>query len=89
MIKNYEKGFNIYNITSESIFSINEITKLVQSVAKSELNVNSELIYESKIPVKSNKFKVLNNLLGPVDKKIIEEKIITEIIKIFKLLKKI
>jgi len=87
LIKTYEKGLKIYNITSESIFSINEITKLVQSVAKSELNKNIELIYESEIPLESNKFKALNNLLGPVDEKIIEKKIIKEITKIFKLLK--
>ncbi len=87
LINNYEKGFNIYNITSENIFSINEITKLVQSVAMLELNKNIDLIYESKFPLKSNIFKILNNLLGPVDKEIIEKKIIKEITKIFNLLK--
>lgn len=87
LLKKNEKGFNIFNITSETIFSIANIAEMVQYIMKKELNREVEIIYESNIPSKSNTFRVINNLLGPVKKEIIREKILREISKTIRLLK--
>jgi len=88
LIKNYEGGYKIYNISSESTFSIAEVAKIVHNLALSQLDDNIELIIKGNLPLEANKFKVINNLLAPSNKEVIKEKLIQEITKIFKLLKK-
>ena len=87
IIENYRKGFSIYNITTESLFTISELARLVHSIARDELNKNIDLIYENKMPIESNKFRVSNNLLGPVNKTIIYGRLRDEIKKTFILFK--
>lgn len=86
VLKNNSNGFNIYNISSESTFSISEIAQMTKDVAQRELIKEIELKYESKIPIKSNRFLVQNNLLKPMGKEMIKKKMHLEITKIFKLL---
>ncbi|MFX0025179.1 MAG: NAD-dependent epimerase/dehydratase family protein [Candidatus Hermodarchaeota archaeon] len=88
LIKNYEEGYKIYNISSESTFSIAEVAEIVHTVALSQLNDNIELIIKGNLPHEANKFKVINNLLAPSNKEVIKDRLIQEITKIFKLLKK-
>ncbi len=87
LIENEQRGFNIYNITSESLFSIFEIAKMVQSCGKSILNKDIDLICENKNPSHLNKFFVKNNLLTPPNREEIHNNLYKEIEKIFELLK--
>jgi len=86
-------GFNIYNITSEKLFSVMEIAEMVVSSAKTVLNRDVEITCESENPVHANKFLVKNNicetlfLTKPYDKTRIRDELITEIEKIFEMLK--
>ncbi len=87
LLKNIEEGFNIFNITSEENFSIASIAEMVQEIIKNELNKEVDIIYENDFPYKSNNFRVINNLIGPVKREIMREKILREISKIIRLLK--
>ena len=86
LIGNNKGGFNIYNFTSESLFSIFEVAKLVQSSAKSILNKNIELICESEMPLKSNQFLAKNNLFKPPTRDHVQDSLIGEINKILRML---
>ena len=86
LLKNFKKGFNIYNITSETTFTISEIAELVKETIQNEFNYEIELKYESEFPMVTNKFKVENNLLPPLKKDIIIESFISEIKKMVNLL---
>ena len=86
VIEENKGGFNIYNLTSERLFSIIEVAKLVQSSAKSILNKNIELICESEFPLKSNHFLARNNLLVSPKKEEVQDALSSEIEKMLKLL---
>ncbi len=86
LIKEYNIGFNIYNITSGKLFSIIEIAKMVQLCSKLLLNKDIELICKSEYPLKSNHFFVRNNLLFPPNEEELKDELLNEIEKILKLL---
>jgi len=86
LIEKNNNSFNVYNLTSEKLFSIIEVAKMVQSCSKSVLNRNVNLICKSEYPQDSNYFLVKNNLLFPPDRKEIENKLLNEIKKILKLI---
>ena len=85
LIEENKSGFNIYNLTSERLFSIIEVAKMVQSCSKSVLNKDINLICKNKYPLDSNQFLVRNNLLAP-NKEELRNKLLNEIEKILKLL---
>lgn len=86
LIEENNSGFNVYNLTSENLFSIVELAKLVQSSAKSILNKDIELIRESRFPLEPNHFLAKNNLLRPLKKKEVQSDLSSEIEKTLKLL---
>ena len=86
LIEENKSGFNVYNLTSETLFSIIEVAELVQSCAKSILNKNIKLICESEFPLESNHFLVRNNLLSPPNKEELRDELLNEIEKILNLL---
>jgi UDP-glucose 4-epimerase len=81
LINNYTKGYNIYNLSSETSFTILEIAEIVKSTVESELNKKISIVCESNFPLKSNYFRVENNLLKPPQKIEIKEALIREIKK--------
>lgn len=79
-------GFNVYNLTSEKLFSIIEVAKMVQSCSKSVLNRDVTLTCKSKYPLDSNQFLVRNNLLTPPNNEELRDELFNEIEKILKML---
>lgn len=86
LIEENKSGFNIYNLSSERLFSIIEVAKMVQSCSKSVLNKDINLICISKYPLDSNQFLVRNNLLAPSNKEELRDELLNEIEKILNLL---
>lgn len=81
-IDEYESSCKTYNISSESLFSIIDLAKIVQSCSKLILNADIDLICESKYPIDSNKFIVKNNLVNPPNKDDLQNELVNEIRKI-------
>ncbi len=86
LIEENKSGFNIYNLTTETLFSIVEVAELVQSCAKSILRKNIELICESEFPLASNHFLARNNLLTSPKKEEVQDALSSEIEKMLKML---
>lgn len=86
LIEENNSGFNVYNLTSERLFSIIKIAKMVQLCSKSLLNKDIELICKSEYPLKSNHFFVRNNILFPPNEEELKDELLNEIEKILKLL---
>ena len=87
-INNFERGFHIYNISSENTFSISEIAEQVIEIGSEFFKTKNELVYENDMPLKPNNFRVINNLLGPIKKEKMKENFKVEINKILLLLMK-
>lgn len=86
LIEENNSGFDVYNLTSERLFSIIEIAEMVQSCSKAVLNKEINLICKSKYPLDSNQFLVRNNLIFPPDKEESQDELLNEIEKTLKLL---
>jgi len=86
LLEENNSGFNVYNLTSERLFSIIEVAKMVQSCSKLVLNTDISLICKSIYPLNSNQFLVRNNLLAPPNKEELRDELLNEIEKILKLL---
>jgi UDP-glucose 4-epimerase len=87
LIDSPPSGFNIYNVTSEQLFSVKEIAQMVAASSKQVLNKDVEIICESEHPKEANIFSVKNNITVPHTKIIIREELSVEICKIFEMLK--
>lgn len=87
LLKKFEQGFKIYNISSGVTFSIADIAQLVHTVGSSEIDQNLELIFESDLPLVVNNFEVINNLKGSSKIATLKTQMVEEITKIFNLLK--
>ena len=68
-------GYNIYNITSETTFTIWDVAQITQQVATDVLDEGVELYREDTKPRPSNEFIVRNNLLQPPAENDIAEKL--------------
>lgn len=79
LMKEATNGFNVYNLTSENIFSVLEVAKMVQSCAESLLKREVRLICETKYPLKSNQFLAKNNLLGALKREEVQRELLSEI----------
>lgn len=86
LIEDNKSGFNVYNISSESLFSIIEVAKMVQSCSKSVLNKEINLICKSKHPSEPNQFLAKNNLLNPLKREKVQRELLNEIEKTLKLI---
>lgn len=81
LISNSKKGFNVYNLSSENVFSVVELANLVKISAKSVLGREIDLIIESDSPTQANKFLAKNNLLGPMKRAEVWKRLSEEIKK--------
>lgn len=81
LIKNSKKGFNVYNLSSENVFPVVELAKLVKISAKSVLGRDINLIIGSDSPTKSNNYLAKNNLLGPLKRDEVWKRLSEEIKK--------
>lgn len=86
LIEENKSGFNGYNLSSEKLFSIIEVAKMVQSCSKLVLNTDIDLICESKYPIESNQFSARNNLINPPNKNELRDELLNEIERILELL---
>ena len=86
IINNMPEGFNIYNLTSETLFSIIDVAKMTHSLAETILNKKIDFICESKHPQEPNRFLAKNNLLGAIEEEEIQKSLLTEIEKTLKIL---
>lgn len=86
LINSMPESFKIYNLTSETLFSIIDVAKMTRSRAETILNKKIDFICESKHPQEQNRFLAKNNLLGAIEKHKVQESLLTEIEKTLKIL---
>lgn len=86
LIKDNKNGFNVYNLTSENLFSILEIAETVQLLAKKILSKNIALVNKDKCISESKRFLVRNNLSGPLKRDVVKFVLINEIKKTLRML---
>jgi len=86
LIEENNNGFNVYNLTSERLFSIIDVAKMVQSYSKLVLNKDIDLICKSKYPSEPNQFLAKNNLFGPLKREKVQRELLNEIKKTLKLI---
>lgn len=87
LINKPKPGNTIYNLTSEVVISILETAEIVKFAAKEILDIDVEIILESKDPIIGNKYLVKNNILGPLKKDYVIESMKYEMKQIFSKLK--
>ena len=88
LIRDNKNGFNIYNLTSENLFSILEIAEMVQLLAKKILSKNIILQNKDKCILESKRFLVRNNLSGSLKRDSVKFALMNEIKKTLKMLAK-